>query len=174
MEFLKTIKKRKSVRKYQSTQVPDTIIDDILKAGCAAPVSLKQYDSLHITVIQNPAILQTISESIKQIRNQQHDPLYGAPTVILISSKKMPAEGLDYANFGFVAENMTLAATDQGIGSVVIWGVGLAVQQDKALQAKINLPANFEPIASVAIGYSAEDTSAEKVLGMNITSNIVR
>lgn len=174
MEFLQTVSKRKSVRSYLQKQIDDSLLEEIIKVGCAAPVAFKKYDSLHITVIQNQEILSQISEDIKQIRSQTSDPLYNAPTVILISSTELPAPGLNYANTGFVMENMSLAATNQNIESVVVWGVGLAIKQNKSSQKKISLPTGFEPIAGLALGYANDSASTEKSLSLTISTNFVK
>ena len=50
MNTLEAIAKRKSTRSYKAEQISEQALEAIIKAGCAAPVALAKYDSLHITV----------------------------------------------------------------------------------------------------------------------------
>ena len=61
MNTLEAIAKRKSTRNYKPEQIPEDALQAILKAGIAAPVAMAKYDSLHITVVQNPEILAKIN-----------------------------------------------------------------------------------------------------------------
>ena len=54
MDTLNAIFSRTSVRAYSSVQIPENALKLILEAGCAAPVAFGSYDSLPITIIQDP------------------------------------------------------------------------------------------------------------------------
>ena len=65
MNTLEAIAKRKSTRAYTDRQIPEEVLDAILKAGCAAPVAMARYDSLHITVVQTKELI----DRVKAARN---------------------------------------------------------------------------------------------------------
>jgi len=171
METIKAIAKRSSVRAYKPEQISEDALNFILSAGCAAPVGMKKYDSLHITVIQDKEILGRISSIVRQMMKTDNDPLYGVPALILLSSAEAPAPGLDYVNAACVIENMLLAAADRGIGSVIVWASALAVEADAELKAALKLPEGFKAVLGAGFGYSV---SAQKEKELKATFGINR
>lgn len=174
MDVLQAIAQRKSTRAYKPDQLPDQMLDKILAAGCAAPVGMARYDTLHLTVIQDRALLARISQAVAALTGREGDPLHGAPTLVLVSSQssELPP-GLDYANASCLIENMLLAATALEVGSVYLWGAAVAIGGDPELQKALGLPAGFKPVASLGLGYAAQVDTAEKELKITIALNRV-
>lgn len=173
METLKAIAKRKSTRAYKSEQIPKAVLDTILAAGCAAPVGKGAYDSLHLTVIQNPDFLKRISTGLAKIMNIETDPLYNAPTLVMVSaSEKQLLPNIEFANAACIIQNMLLAATDAGLDSVYIWGAAVAVQADAELSRDLGIPEGFKAISSAALGYAQQPDSSEKELAITISLNM--
>lgn len=176
MELMKAIAMRKSTRSYKPEQISDEVLKNIINAGCAAPVGNGMYDTVHLTVIQNPDVLKKISNTAAKVfGNPSADPLYGAPTFVLISSipnKQFP--NVELANAACIIENMTLAATDAGLGSVYILGAMCAFSADQSLIKDLNLPEGFVPISGIALGYPTEPITQEKKLEQTIKTNIVK
>ena len=150
MQTLEAILKRKSVRGFKSEQISEKDLDTILNAACAAPVGYGDYDPLKLTVIQNRELLNKISDAYSK-----SDIFYGAPTVIAISSNKL--ENVNYSNAGCVAQNMLLAATDLGLGSVYVINLAWACEKDESLVKELGIGDGFFPVASVALGYPVEE-----------------
>jgi len=173
METLKAIARRKSTRSYRQDQISDEVLNTILAAGCAAPVGMGKYDSLHLTVIQDKAVLKNISASISKIMDTEADMLYSAPTVVLISSKDIDIPGVDYVNVGCVLENMAIAAADQKIDNGIVWGVGMAVSADIQLAKALDIPESFKPVGSIALGYATTPNEVEKEMKVTISMNHV-
>ncbi|WP_234121754.1 nitroreductase family protein [Clostridium hydrogenum] len=173
METMKVIAMRKSTRSYKTEQISDKALTSIISAGCAAPVGNGAYDSVHLTIIQNSDLLNKISKTAANIfGNPNTNPLYGAPTLIIVSSipnKQFP--NVELANAACIIENMTLAATDAGIGSVYILGALCAFNADKELLKKLDLPDGFVPISGISLGYPTEPLSQEKELKSTIKLN---
>lgn len=176
MDFIKTIAMRKSTRSYKSEQIDDESLNTILTAGCAAPVGMGAYNEVHMTVIQNPDLLTRISKaSGNLLGNPKADPLYGAPTLVIISGKpnnKIPS--LEIANASCIVENMTLAATSLGLGSVYLLGAAITVNLYKELLAELNLLEGFVPAAGIALGHPTEPLTKEKVLKQTIQLHIIK
>jgi len=173
MELMKAITKRKSVRAYKPEQIPDDILDTILCAGSLAPVGMGQYDSMHFTVIQDKDILSKISLFVQQMMKREGDALYGLQTLVLVSSKEQPGPGIDYVNAGGMLENIALAATEQEIGSVIIWGSALAVEADQDLKQALSIPDGFHAVAGIGLGYAQNPNSVEKEMTNKISTNRV-
>lgn len=173
METMKAIAKRKSTRSFQQVQVPEDILTGILEAGCAAPVGMGRYDSLHITVIQDKEKLTRLSNKATQMFAADTEMLYGTPTLVLVSSKEAAAPGIDSANVGFVLGNMALAAADKNVDSCVIWSAPAAINTDAGLREALAIPDGFRPVGSIALGYATVPDAAEKEMAVTISVNRV-
>ena len=173
METMKAIAKRKSVRAYNAEQIPEDALNKILTAGCAAPVGMGKYDSMHLTVVQNKATLSLLSNAVGQTMRIDSDPFYGAPTAVIISSTKPMMPGIDYTNAGCLAENIMLASADMGIGSVLVWATGMTLEADAELKKALAIPDGFTAQFGVALGYAAADDNGEKDLSLLIGLNRV-
>lgn len=166
MEALEAIAKRTSTRKFRDTQISEENLQAILKAGMAAPVASRAYDSLHITVVQNQRIFSKINaavaEAIFKMMGKKMDKNFGAPTMIFVSSKPAMKPGLEYANTACVLENMAIAATSLGIGNVIWGGAAVAVEQNAELQQILEIPEGYKPTLCISLGYACEDEGPKK------------
>jgi nitroreductase len=176
MELMKAIAMRKSTRSYKSEQISDEALDTILKAGYAAPVGMGAYKSLHLTVIQNSDLLDKITNVTREaFNNPKMNPLYAAPTLIVVSgqpNEKAPA--VELANASCIIENMSLAATDMGLGSVYLLGFTYAISKNEELLKELNLPEGFVLAAGIAIGYPTEPLTTEKELKQTIETTFIK
>nr|WP_271716067.1 nitroreductase family protein [Anaeromicropila herbilytica] len=76
----------------------------------------------------------------------------------------------EFANAACIIENMLLAATDQNIGSVYLWGVAMALQLYSELFQELDLPDGFIPVSGLALGYADITELKVKELKMSITT----
>lgn len=155
MELQEAMNIRKSVRSYTGEQISREQLDSILTAAYEAPIGMGKYDSIHFTIITNPELLKEIdANAAKFFGNPSMHPLYGAPMLIVISSN---SEGnVASANVGFILQNMSLAAVEEGIGHCDIYGAIAALSQDKVLLGKLNIPDGFTPLGALAVGKTTE------------------
>ena len=145
METIKAICSRKSVRSYTGEKVSEEELKTLLKAANAAPVGMAQYQTLHITVIEDKGLLDQIEQAGARLFGKPGlHPLYGAPTLILLSSQGNGP--MELSNASCVIENMALAAVDLGIGAVHIWGAVAGLNKDPGLVAELGLPEGFIPV----------------------------
>ena len=155
MTMIETICSRKSVRSYTGENITAEELEVILKAANASPVGMGQFDSLHLTIITNKELLAKIEASAAAMfgKPDMH-PLYGAPMLILVSSKK-PApmmENVAYSNAAIMAHNMALAATELGVGTCYIWGATAAMSRNPEVLAELKLPEGFVPCCAMCFG----------------------
>lgn len=167
MELRKAISSRRAVRSYKDTPVGDSQLEQILTAGCAAPVGKNLYDYLRLTVVQDREILRSISEGLKASMHVDFDPLYNAPALILVSSKQMPFPNIEYADAGCIMENMMLEAAEQGLGSVVIWGSAMVVNAVPDIKKALRIPEDYTAVSGIVLGY-ANEAVEPKELGLTI------
>ncbi len=168
MDFDEVLKRRRSSRRFQDAQIKKAELDQILLAGCSAPVGSNLYRDLHMTVVQNKKILHALNaafekrlqdrEAMKKIAGDMPRtardvsailPFYGAPTVIILSHRRQDLQpGIEYANTSCVAMAMHLAAANLGLGSVLAWGVFEAMRIFPELDnsALLGLPEGFVPL----------------------------
>ncbi len=159
MNTMETILFRQSCRDYTGEQIPEEALRTILTAANAAPVGMKTYDALHLSVIQNKAVLDQMEAAVLAARpDMPHKhPLYHAPTCILVSTKQAEpmVAAMHAQSAACVVENMLLAATELGLGSTYIMGAPLVMMQNAALCQAAGVPEGFAPVAMAAVGYSA-------------------
>lgn len=155
MELMKAIESRYSCRGFLDKQVSEEDLATILHAGKCAPVGLKQYENFHITVIQDKDLLARIDGAADAFRRRPTSIFYGAPTLIVVSGKVSEAiTGLEQCSASCILQNMLLAATDLGLGSVFIKIAVRVLESAPELTAELNLPDGFVPIVSMALGYA--------------------
>lgn len=166
METLEAIAKRTSTRKFKKNQISEENLQAILKAGMSAPVGSGLYDSLHITIIQNMEILNTIGDAVTEMVfkkiGKRMNKNFGAPTMIVVSSKPAILPGIEYANAACVIENMAIAATSLGIDNVVWAGPSVVISEEKAIRSIVNIPDGFSPVLCISFGYGAEDNTPKR------------
>lgn len=179
LNTLDTLFSRKSVRSYTGEQITADELEVILKSACAAPVGLGKYEDVHLTVIQNPELLDKIDAAGAAVLNKPaSQSLYKAPTLILVSSKRPDPENnvmvnLAHSNAAIVVHNMVLAATDLGLGACHIWGATAAVSMNPDLIAELNLPEDFIPCCAVSLGKTDESYSIREIPLDRITKNVI-
>ena len=150
MKALIAIATRKTTRDFKRDQITETELDTILGAGSSAPAALGDYGNIHFTVVENSGLLLRLSGESKK------KPLYGAPTLVLISAKPTPYPNIEFFNTACVIENMLIAATALGLGSAIISGASEEANGNPGLLAELGLPESYFPVGAVALGYPAK------------------
>lgn len=175
MDALKALYGRKSTKNFNNIAVPDEIIEKITAAAMCAPIGMARYDTVHLTVIKSQALLKEISENSNMATAERPNaPLYGAPTLIIVSVKMHREDHIEFANCGCVMENMAIAATALNVGSVYLWGFLRTVRSNTELLKKLELPSGFTPVSALAIGYplcgkaTADGENKTHDIGINV------
>jgi nitroreductase len=132
-----------------------------------------QYDSVFLTVISNPNLLKKIDKACADFMHQPDShPLYGAPTLIIVSSKIVAhMENVAYSNAAIIAHNMALEATELGLGTCYIWGAVTAINTTPELVKELNLPGNFVPCCGVILGKTSESYPLREISSDKIAMN---
>lgn len=188
--MLNAIQNRRSIRKYQSKPVPRELVEQVLQAGILAPSS-KNRQPWRFIVCTGPAkarLLLAMEQGLQREAQQPmlpesapylasaHNTLHimqQAPVLIFImnalgqslqaslTTDERVAEICNAQSIGAAMQNMTLAATELGLGSLWICDTYFAYPE---LCAALN--AEGELCAALALGYAAENPPARPRLAM--------
>ena len=166
METLRAIAKRTSTRSFQPTQIPEEDLQKILNAGMTAPVASGLYDSLHITIIQNMDLLNEIgnavTEFIHKTTGKEMNKNFGAPTMIIVSSKPATFLGVEYANAACIIENMLIAASSLNIDNIVWGGPAVVISKNDNIREQLHIPNGFKPVLCASFGYAKNSNQPKK------------
>lgn len=168
------VARRCSCRAYKPYQISEKELNIVLQGGNAAPVGMAKYDTLKFTVIQNQELLDKIdAEGSKFFGDPNVHPLYGAPTLILVSGKADDVE-LSMCNASCVVENMAITATDIGLGSCYIRGNIKAITYNRELCEAMKVPEGFIPCAGITLGYPSKEPEEREMTADKIQVEYVK
>lgn len=176
MNTIDTICKRKSVRTYTGERITSEELNTVLKAANASPVGMGKFETMHLTIINSAEMLNKIEEeAAKKFSRPGMRPLYGAPTLVVVSAKK-PEVGMEnvvYSNAAMMCHNMAIAATDLGIGSCYIWGATGAISHNEEIIAELKLPEGFVPCCALTLGKTDEVFEMRDIPADKISKNFI-
>jgi nitroreductase len=141
------IYKRRSIRTYLDKEVEHEKIEKLLKAAMAAP-SACNIQPWEFVVVTDKGAIQDIKNSIRQYSQ------YNTPLVIVVCGNPefIPWKGdTGIIDCCAAIENMLLAATVMGLGSVWIGGF-----EPELIRELLDIPDKVYPIGVVYFGYPAE------------------
>ncbi|AJE02644.1 nitroreductase family protein [Geobacter pickeringii] len=164
METLEAIKTRRSVRKFSDRPVEPEKLRVVLEAARLAP-SWANMQCWRFVVVEDPATRVRISElsyveAYFATRGYKFNPaqkaLAEAPVVIVACGEPtMSGEvrGQEYylTDVGIAAQNLMLAAHDQGLGSVFV-----GVFDEEQLGELLGIPAELRIVGLFPLGYPLE------------------
>ena len=152
MNNLNYILNRRSVRKYKNEQVPENLIEDLLRAAMNAPSAANQ-QPWHFVVI-------TDREALNEISNIHggYACLKNSPLAILVCAEPDAAKLKFYYQYDCAAatQNILLAAGSVGLGAV--W-LGISPTSDKEssiITRVLNIPKHIKPFSLVSVGFPDE------------------
>lgn len=156
MNTIDAIIKRKGIRSFTDKEISQEHLKILIHSANAAAISgggrPGTNSARQITVIKSIEILYRIEKTIERIRGIAN-ALYNAKTLIILSApqNQFHAEQFDCA---LSIQNIALAATELDLNSIIMTGVITALNSDNDLMKSLNLPAEFEPLIAIAVGYT--------------------
>ncbi|MEE0742628.1 MAG: nitroreductase family protein [Emergencia sp.] len=177
MMSLKTreaIARRCSCKRYKADQISEKELNIVLQGANAAPIGMGNYQSVRLTVVQDQTLLAEIDrEGAKFFGDLNLHPLYGAPTLIVVSGDMEDIE-LAMCNVSCMIENMLIAATDIGLGSCYIRGNIKAIRNNRDICKQLKVPEGFLPCGAVILGYPAEMASERELVTDKFAVDYIR
>lgn len=163
MDFKDLVKERYSVRSYDSKPVEKEKLDLVLEAARVAPSAVNKQPT-KIYVLESDEALKT--------RNELTQFQFGAPITLLVGwdkSRSVKGDGIGNPDYDMGHEDASIAATsmllqaaDLGLGTVWIGGFN-----HEALKKAFGLPADFEPLCFIDLGYPSDNAAPAKLHEIN-------
>lgn len=163
---IETIMARRSIRKYKEQAVEREKLQQVVECGINAPSGMNK-QPWQVRVVDNADYINGITEAFKKANPKMaEDPGFknmfrNAPAVIFIAS---PKDGSGQLDCGLLGENMILAAQSLGLGTCCLGGPIRFMKDDasaKPYLEKLNLPADYELLYAIGIGYPDEAPAAK-------------
>lgn len=165
MELMEVLNNRKSIRSFTGEAISEENMKQILLAANASPVGMGKYDSVHLTVVKDKALLAEIEKNTAAaFKVENRSFLYNAPELIIVSTSAV--DNVGYSNAAIIAHDMALAAVDENVGVCHIWGCVIALSANPELISKLNIPEGFTPVCAVAVG-KTDDIYAKREIPEN-------
>ncbi|MDR2051712.1 MAG: nitroreductase family protein [Deltaproteobacteria bacterium] len=170
-EVLQTIKKRRSVRKYQAKQIPAEECESLVEAGLYCPTGGNR-QPVHITVVRDGDLIARLTLELKAavartpgnpykkyVGAESYTVNFGAPTFMIVSANLARALTAE-ADCACALENIFLAARSLGIGSCWINQLGSVTADapfQEFLRKELGFPAGNVVYGCAALGYPEGD-----------------
>ncbi|MCB2186567.1 MAG: nitroreductase family protein [Deltaproteobacteria bacterium] len=163
-EVLQAIKNRRTIRKFEEKAVSEEVLNQLLEAIQMSP-SWANTQCWEVIVVKDQARREALQATLSK-GNPATKALVAAPLLLVMAGKKessgyyggaVTTKFGDWIMFdlGIATQSLCLAGYALGLGSVV---VGL-FDQDAAAKA-LEVPAGYEVVAMVPMGYPAKSPSA--------------
>lgn len=157
---------RRSIRKYKPLAVERGILDQIMKCGIHAPNGMNR-QSWEVRVVDRPEIMEELKQKLAEAYpDKEAEQVTGcfrdAPVMVFIARDK--AYDFSAYDCGLMAENMVLAATSLGVGSICL-GSPVRLINDNAACApilqRLSFSEGYELCLCVGLGYADEAPEAK-------------
>ncbi len=160
-ETLKTIKTRRSVKKFKPDMPEKEIIDVIIDAGLRA-ASGRNMQSAIIVAVTDKELRDRLSEANAAVMGASTDPFYGAPVILAVLAKR------DFPTYiydgSLVMGNLMLAAHSLGVGSCWVHRARevFDMPEWRAWLRSIGVGDEYEGIGNCVIGFPDGEYPSEK------------
>ena len=146
---------RRSVRKYQSTPVPQGLLDRIIEAGTYAASGKSQQPWIIIQVTE-PGVMERLRRVNAQIMGvaEDADPFYGAPVYLIVLAER---QNKNHVYDGtLVMGNMMLAAHALGLGTCWINRAREEFDMPEWQEwlRSLGIEGDYEGIGHLSVGYA--------------------
>jgi len=156
-EVLKTIRNRRTVRRFKPDPIDEEKLQMILEAGRWAP-SFSNLQPWKFIVVKDQGLKNALDKAAKE--SVLHLGINEAPVVILVCVDRR-IDPLHAIETGAAAtQNMTLAAYSLGLGTgwIGIWGT----EAEPSIQKILKLPDTVRVVSLIPVGVSCESPPAHR------------
>ena len=155
-EVIQCLCTRRSVRVFQSKQVEESQLAQILQAGTFAP-SGRGMQATKMVVVQDQEVIARLSSMNAAVMGSDGDPFYGAPTVIVVFADRNRNTYIEDGSL--VMGNLMNAAHAVGVDSCWIHRARevFESEQGKALKRQWGIGDDYVGIGNCILGYGAGD-----------------
>ena len=151
MKTLEAIFKRRSIRQYKPGEISQQDIETLLKAAMAAPTA-RNCQEWEFVGVRDKKMFKKMLEIHPYARMLEHAD---CAIVVCGNTQREHAPGYWMADCGAATQNILLAATSLGIGSVWL-GVYPNEERMAGVAKILGLPDHVKPLNIIALGYPDE------------------
>jgi len=170
-DFFELLKTRRSIRKYENREIPETDLQKIFEAVQWTP-SWANTQCWEIIAVKDNHVKENLRATLAP-KNPAAQAIQDAPVVIALCAARNKSGYYkgeastvfgDWLMFdlGLATQSLCLAAWDLGLGTVV---VGLF--DHKAARDILSVPGDHELVVLIPLGYPAHSSAAPKRRGIN-------
>ena len=168
MELDRTIKGRRSIRRYREEHIPDSLIEELLDLARYAPSSMNGQPWYFIVIRNDETKRQLVEIKNKHCppekRRYRADFLQNAPVVVVVCVDRERSFNRGIENAVLAAANIMLGASRRGLGSVYM----SAYRHDdpsisEEIKQILSIPKNVDPVTIIPLGYPDEIPQPKKV-----------
>ncbi len=145
---------RRSIRKFTSQPVGESEITHMLQAGMAAP-SANNFQPWHFVVVTERSVLDALATA-----HPYGKMLFEAPLAIAVCGDPEVSDAYWIQDCSAATQNILLAATALGIGSVWL-GCTPRPQRVKSVLDILCIPEKYPVLSLIALGYPDEQKSPD-------------
>ena len=155
-EILRCLRERRSVRSFKPEQITDEELRAVLEAGTYDPTGMN-YQDPWIVAVQNREIMDQLVRMNKQFTQQEGNPYYDAPTIVLVFASRPEKWKNGMADGSLVLGNMMNAAHAIGLGSCWINREQemFDTEEGRELMTRLGLPEGLMGVGALSLGYPA-------------------
>lgn len=154
---LDNIAQRKSVRSYTSQEVPDEMIEKLLRAAMAAPSAMNR-QPWEFVVLKDRASLDTLAGKLRHAKMLSQAPLaivVCAETMITLADGTQVENNFWEHDASAATQNLLLAAEALGLGAV--WTAASDGERCAIVKEALGIPGTIKPLCVIPIGFPAGD-----------------
>ncbi len=150
MDAINCMNSRQSIRLFLNKEIPDSIINQILKCAINAPSSI-DCQPWHFIIVKDKEKQKRLAK-LKSADNQNHILTAPVTIIVCVDTEKSPSR---FIEDGVCAtQNILLAAHSLGLGSVYVTGCKQSNPKiAKEVREILNIPEGIMPITILPIGY---------------------
>jgi nitroreductase len=165
---MRTILKRRSIRRFAQGPIERDRIDRILESAMAAPSAMNRRP-YHFVIITDRTILNGIPDIHPYAATASKAPL---AIVVCADTSVQPDPGYYSQDCSAATQNILLEATDMGLGSV--WcGIFPRPERIEGFGTMLRLPAGIVPFSLIFVGHPDEEKDPHGgVEGLRVHENV--
>jgi len=167
MELMNVLENRRAVREYADERVEKPVIEQLIHAATLAP-SAMNLQPWAFAVLVGRERIDRLSERIKtwllasfsetlygpsirgMIEKPEYSLLHHAPALVMVLAKSSERQASEDCCLS--AQNLMLAARDQGIGTCWV-GFARPWLNQPEIKRELGLPENYHVVAPIVFGY---------------------
>ena len=159
MEFCRVLESRRSIRKFNSSDISDDVILEAIRFATLAP-SAHNRQPWKFKIVSGEEKTKIAAALVDKTKNiEGHTGVHTAGVineaskliVVFIDNQISENRDMDILSIGGAIENMILAFTDMGIGSLWIGNTNFVKEEISDI-----LNVNYETVSSIAIGLPSQ------------------